>query len=204
MIRKHLILIGIIIALSLLLISTLNYPGGSQADLNSKGFDWKNNYLCNLFDIKAMNGTTNPARPWAVAGMFFLCLSAALFFIDFSKNIPLKGSSRIIRYAGTGSMAFAFLTVTSYHDIMVTLANTLALLSLFYITVFIFRSRLKLLKALSLACILIAYACTYVYYSGQYLEFLPILQKVDLFFIVTWIFCLNYYTEPADFIIAKK
>ena len=166
MIRKHLILIGIIIALSLLLISTLNYPGGSQADLNSKGFDWKNNYLCNLFDIKAMNGTTNLARPWAVAGMFFLCLSAALFFLDFSKKIPDKSSSRIIRYSGGGSMVFAFLTVTPYHDLMVTLANTLALVSLFYITVFIFRSKLSTLKILSVACLLIAYACTYIYYSG--------------------------------------
>ena len=204
MISKHLFLIGIVVAFTLLLISTLDYPGGSQANLNSMGFDWQNNYLCNLFDIKAMNGEDNLARPWAVAGMFFLCISAAIFFIDFSKKIPLKSASRVIRYTGAGSMAFAFLTVTSYHDLMITLANTLALVSLFYITIFIFRSGLKLLKVLSVICILMAYTCTYVYYSGQYLEFLPILQKVDLLFIVTWFLSLTYFTKPADFLIVKQ
>lgn len=204
MVRKHLVLIGIVVATGFLLISTIYYPGGSQADLNSPGYDWRNNYLSNLFNIKAMNGADNLARPWAVAGMFFLCLSTALFFIDFSKKIPLKSASQVIRYTGAGAMVFAFLTVTSYHDIMVTLANTLALLSLFYIIVFIFKTKMKLLKALSVVCILIAYSCTYIYYTRHYLDLLPILQKVDLLFILTWFLYLNYFTEPADFLIAKN
>lgn len=101
-------------------------------------------------------------------------------------------------------MVSAFLTVTSYHDLMVTLANTLALVSLFYITVFIFKSRLNYLKFLSVACILIAYACTYVYYSGQYVEYLPVLQKVDFLFMVTWFLSLLYFTKSADFVISKN
>jgi hypothetical protein len=204
MVRKNFIPIGLLLATLLLFISTRYYPGGSQADSSSPGYDWKNNYLCNLFDIKAMNGADNLARPWAVAGMFFLCLSTAFFFIDFSKKIPLKSASRVIRYSGAGSMVFAFLTVTPYHDIMVTLANTLALLSLFYITVFMFRTKLMLLKVLSAVCIFIAYVCTYVYYSGYYLELLPMLQKVDLLFIVTWFLGLTYFTKPVDFLITKQ
>jgi hypothetical protein len=204
MVKKHLILIGIILGTALLLISTMFYPGGSQADLNSPGYDWKNNYLCNLFDIKAMNGAYNQARTWAVAGMFFLCLSVALFFIDFSEKIPVKSASRIIRFSGTGAMIFAFLTVTSYHDLMVTLANTLALVSLFYITFFIFKTKMNLLKLLTVFCLLIAYACTYIYYTRHYLELLPFLQKVDLLFILTWLLCLNYFTEPADFLIKLR
>lgn len=168
------------------------------------GYDWKNNYLCNLFDPKAMNGLDNLSRPWAVAGMFFLCLSAAIFFIDFSKKIPLKGASGIVRYSGACSMVFAFLTVTSYHDLMVTLANTLALVSLFYIAVFIFKTKMNLLKLLTVICILIAYACTYIYYTRHYLNLLPILQKVDLLFIVSWLLSLNYFTQPADFLSAKN
>lgn len=199
MVIKHLILIGILLANTLLFVSTRYYPGGSQADLNSAGYDWKNNYLCNLFDIAAMNGAENPARPWAVTGMFFLCLSAALFFIGFSEKIPLKSAARVIRYTGAGAMIFAFLTVTSYHDLMVTLANTLALVSLFYITFFIFKTKMNLLKLLTGFCILIAYSCTYIYYTRHYLELLPFLQKVDMLFIVSWILCLNYYTTPADF-----
>lgn len=204
MVIKHLILIGILLATALLFVSTRYYPGGSQADLNSAGYDWKNNYLCNLFDITAMNGAENPARPWAVTGMFFLCLSAALFFIGFSEKIPLKSASRVIRYTGAGAMIFAFLTVTSYHDLMVTLANALALVSLFYISFFIFKTRMNLLKLLTVICILIAYACTYVYYSRQYLEFLPVLQKIDFIFIVVWFLSLVYFTKSADFAASKN
>jgi hypothetical protein len=37
-------------------VATLYYPGGSQYDKNSVGYDWKNNYLSYLFDAKAVNG----------------------------------------------------------------------------------------------------------------------------------------------------
>lgn len=43
MLRQYSILLGIIISLLLLLVATLYYPGGSQYDKNSVGYDWKNN-----------------------------------------------------------------------------------------------------------------------------------------------------------------
>jgi len=204
MVRKYSVLLGIIISAVLLLISTWYYPGGSQFDKNSVGYDWKNNYLSNLFSIKAMNGSDNASRPWAVVGMFFLCVSFALFFSRFSNKIPLRGAARIIKYAGVASMLFAFLSVTAYHDIMVTIANILALISLFYIAVFIFKSSLMFLKIISIVCILILYGCSYIYYTGHCLEFLPIMQKLGFGFCVIWFLCLEYLTKPADFQFQKK
>jgi hypothetical protein len=199
LLRKYSILIGIVISLFLLVVATLHYPGGSQYDQHSVGYDWKNNYLSNLFGDKAVNGADNAARPWAVAGTLFYCFSCSLFFIDFSKKISSKGAANIIRYCGVGSNVFAFLAVTPYHDTMVTVASTLGLISMFYIAVFVFRSRLHLLKALSVVCLLVFYSCNYMYYTRSYVEFLPIVQKLFLVITITWILSLQYLTTITDF-----
>jgi len=202
--KKHLLPAGITISLLLLFIATLYYPGGSQHDKNSIGYDWGNNYLCNLFSTKAVNGADNASKPWAVAGMLPLCISFALFFFEFSKRIPAKGPARIIRYCGAGAMVFAFFVVTSFHDTAVTLAGTLALISMFYITVFIFRAKLHFFSIFSVVCLLVFYSCNYVYYTRSYLEFLPILQKVLLSLTIAWVLSLLYFTESADFDPVKK
>jgi hypothetical protein len=199
LLRKYSILLGIIISLLLLLLATLHYPGGSQYDKNSIGYDWKNNYLSNLFDVKAVNGSENASRLWAVAGMLFLCASFALFFIEFSKKISSKGAAKIIRYCGVSAMIFAFLAVTPYHDAVIRLASTLALISMFYITVFLFKSRLHLLGILSVVCLLAFYSCNYIYFTRSYVEYLPIFQKIALAITITWVLFLQYFTSIADF-----
>jgi hypothetical protein len=199
MLKKHVILLGIIISLLFLIIATRYYPGGSQYDKNAIGYSWKNNYLSNLFSPKAVNGSANASRFWAVPGMLSLCLSFALFFFEFSKKIPVKGAANIVRYFGTSAMLFAFLVVTPYHDQMVTITSTLALVSMFYITVFIFRSQLLLFKITSIVCLLALYICNYVYYTRNYLEFLPVFQKVALAITITWMLTLQYFTTSADF-----
>jgi hypothetical protein len=108
MFRKYSILLGIPIALFLLLVSTLNYPGGSHHDKNSLGYDWKNNYLSNLFTEKAVNGSANAFRVWAISGMSLLCVSFALFFIEFPKKISSKGAATAIRTCGVCAMIFSF------------------------------------------------------------------------------------------------
>jgi hypothetical protein len=190
---------AVIASAILLYVATVYYPGGSQHDIHSVGYDWQNNYLSNLFSEKAINGMANTSRPWSVGGMFFLSLSFALFFIQFSKKISSTGAAKVIRYAGIASMICAFLTVTPYHDKMVTLASTLALLSMFYITIFVFKSKLHFFKILCVAALLVTYCCNYVYYTGNYLAWLPIMQKLDLLLAVTWILTLQYFTEREDF-----
>jgi len=199
MLRKYSILFGIIIGLLLLFIATLYYPGGSQYDRNAAGYDWKNNYLSNLFGPKAMNGADNASRPWAVAGMFFLCAGIVVFFIEFPKKIPSKGAARVVTWFGAGGMLCAFLAVTPYHDIMITIASTLVLVSMFYITVFVFRSKLHLFKILCVIGLIVPYCCNYVYYTGHYLAFLPIMQKVCIATTITWVLALQYFTTTNDF-----
>jgi hypothetical protein len=131
--------------------------------------------------------------------MLFLCTSFALFFVEFSRKISSRGAAKIIRYCGVGAMIFAFLAVTPYHDAVIRIASTLAPISMFYITVFVFKSRLHLLGILSVVCLLVAYGCNYIYFTRSYVEYLPVFQKIALAITITWILSLQYFTSIADF-----
>ncbi len=198
MIKKYAVLIGIIVSLLLIYIATLVYPGGSLFDKGSVGFDWTKNFISNLFAEKAVNGLHNPAQMWAYAGMIFLSVSFAIFFIGYSKKIPAKGAANIIKYLGAGNMPFTFLIVTPLHDLMVTIASTLFLVSLFYITVFILKSRLHLFKFLCIICLLIFYYTLYLYGSGNW-DWLPVMQKITFFSSILLILGLEYFTKKEDF-----
>ncbi len=196
--KKHLVLIGIIISLFLLFIATTVYPGGSLFDKNSVGFSWSKNFISNLFGAKAVNGSDNPARIWADGGMIFLSVSFAIFFIEFSKKIPAKGAAKIVKYFGTGGMLCTFLIVTPLHDIMITLSSTMFLVSIFYITVFVLKSRLHLFKVLCIICLLIFYYTLYLYGSGHYV-LLPVMQKITFVTTIILVLSLQYFTKKEDF-----
>lgn len=175
MVKKYSVLITIVIFLILLLTAVIVYPGGSYFNKNSIGFDWKENFITNLFDAKALNGLDNPARPWAIAGITFFSISFGNFYYYFSEKIASSQGKFIIKYAGITSMIFAFLIVTPYHDIMVTCTDILSLLTLFYITVFVFKTKLFFHKVICSICIFTLYLITYIYYSGVLLFILPTL-----------------------------
>jgi hypothetical protein len=198
--KKHILLIGISLSLLLLTISAAHYPGGSQHDKNAIGYDFQHNYLCNLFNQKAVNGMDNTtSRIWAMGGMLCLCASLSLFFARFSRKIPNVTSAKIIKYCGICSMFLAFLVITPYHDLMTTLSSVAALIALFYITVSIFKSKQPIFKWLCGLCLAILYLNNYIYYTQHFLEFLPILQKISFFMVVTLILGLDYFTQKKDF-----
>ncbi|MEO7835513.1 MAG: hypothetical protein ABIR50_09345 [Ginsengibacter sp.] len=196
--QKHSVLLGIIISIVLLVIAMSVYPGGSLADKNAVSFDWKENFISNLFGAKAVNGAYNPSRIWADIGMMFLSLSFAIFFIGYSKKIRAKGAGNVIKYFGAGGMLCTFLIVTPMHDLMVTISSTLYLVSLFYITVFIFKTKLHWFKFCCVICLLLLYATLYLYGTGHW-NFLAIMQKITLASSILLILGLQYFTKKEDF-----
>jgi hypothetical protein len=198
MLKKHLILIGILISLALFGVSVSLYPGGSMFDKNSVGFLWTQNFISNLFGEKAFNGAPNPSRYWGMAAMFFLSAALAVFFINYAKRIPNRGSSNVIKYLGAGGMIATFLIATPLHDIMATVASTLFLVCLFYITVFIYKTRLHVFKVLCTVCMLIFYYTLYIYGSGD-VSTLPIWQKINFGGMILLVLGLEYFTKPEDF-----
>ncbi|MCG2611403.1 hypothetical protein LZZ90_07780 [Flavobacterium sp. SM15] len=197
-IKKHTVLLGMTVSLSLVFIATLVYPGGSLFDKNSIGFDWTKNFISNLFAEKAINGLENPSRIWADVGVFLFSMSLALFFIGFSKRIPDKHAAKVVKYLGAGGTFFTFLIVTPLHDQMIVVSGTMFLVSIFYITVFVLKSKLHFFKFLCITSLLIFYYTMYLYGSGDF-ELLAIMQKVTFVSKIILILSLEYFTTKEDF-----
>lgn len=198
MARKYSVLICIIISVILVIIAALMYPGGSILDRNSLGFDWTKNFISNLFAEKAINGAANPGRIWAIAGMAFHSIGDGLFFLHMSKKFLLKHVIVVLKVVGYANMLSSFLIVTHLHDIMVTISATLSLLGLFYITVFILKTKLHMLKVFCIACLLIFYFTLYLYGSGNW-GLLAIMQKVSFICFILLVLLLEYTTGKKDF-----
>lgn len=200
MIKKHSILIGIIVGVVLLILATFYYPGGTYEDVNSKGYDWTNNYISNLLGPLAVNGADNPARPLAVLGVLFLTISFGIFFVKFSDRIKIKSASFVIKYFGILATILGFITVVpAMHDLMVTASSILTLLIFFYITVMVIKSKLNWIKVLSICFLSIFYVGAYMYFTRSFLEYMPIMQKIIFLIKIIWILSLEYLTRKEDF-----
>lgn len=196
---RHLFPLGIACSIALLTVAVNTYPGGNQINANAIGFDWKQNYLCNLFGETAVNGAPNGARLWAVGGWFILCAAFVAFFVLFSPNIGATRAARVIRYCGILGMIAAFLVVTPLHNVAITATLIFLMISVLYITIFVFKSKKIWLKILALLTIVIAYSTATIYYTRFHLEILPTMQKATLMAFLTWFLSLNYLTTARDF-----
>ena len=182
----------IFLYIALYIFSASLYPGGSSINIHSEGFDWINNYWCNLTDQTAVNGMDNPARPLAIAAMIILCIGLGIFFYLFSesrsKNIYWK---HIIKYGGIMAMACTILVFTDLHNIMIGIASVFGLVALIGVFVVLIQNRSISLLGLGFLCMLLLAANNYVYYSGMFLTALPLLQKVSTGVFLLWILLIN-------------
>ena len=198
MVKKYSVLICLVISVILIIIATLVYPGGSLLDKNSIGFDWSKNFLSNLFATKAINGSVNHGRIWAVIGMAFHSVGYGIFFINMSKKISSRQWANILKFIGATNILFIFLIATALHDVGV-ISIILTLLGLFTITVFILKSKLHLLKFCRIICLLTFY-CFFSLFGFGYLGLAVIMQKVYNTSSMLLVLGLEYFTKYEDFI----
>lgn len=196
--RKYSVLICVIVSIAFLVIATLLYPGGSILDKNSVGFDWTKNFFSNLFLTKALNGADNPARIWALFGMLFNSIGYGLFFFHTSRKIRHNHTALVLKSIGIANTVFTFLIATPLHDIMVTVSSTLTMLGLFYITVFIVRTKLIWMKLFCITSLLIFYFTLYLYGAGDW-GLLAVMQKVSFLCFMSLILTIEYFITQADF-----
>lgn len=202
MIKKHSVLICVVISVVFITIAASVYPGGSLPDKNSVGFDWTKNFISNLFSEKAMNGADNTSRVWALIGMAFHALGYGIFFIRMSKKIPSKHAANVLLVVGVANVLFNILITTSLHDIMVTISSTLTLMGLFYITVFVLKTKRHWLKIFCIICLLTFYYTLFLYGAGNW-GLLAIMQKLAFVVSMLLILILEYFTRKDDFIQVK-
>ena len=202
MVKKYSVLICLVISVILMVIATLVYPGGSLLDKNSIGFDWSKNYLSNLFATKAINGSENPGWIWALIGMAFHSVGYGIFFINMSKKMSSRHAAPVLKFIGAANIIFIFLIATPLHDVG-TISIILTLIGLFYITIFILKSKLHLLKFCCIICLLTFY-CFFSLFGFGYLGLAVIMQKVYIISSMLLVLGLEYFTKYEDFIQIKS
>jgi hypothetical protein len=197
-IKNHAVLICIVISVSLVSIAAALYPGGSLLDMDSEGFDWTKNFITNLFQDNALNGKENPGRIWAIIGIAFHALGYGIFFINMSKKISNNHGEKVLKIVGISNILFTFLIATPLHDMMVTISSTLAMLGIFYITVFTLKTKLHLIKIFCILSMLIFYYTLFLYGLGDW-GLLAIMQKVAFTVSMLLVLVLEYFTKQTDF-----
>lgn len=184
--------LGILVFVGLYVYAASLYPGGSQADEYSIGFDWINNYWCNLLNEKGINGETNKGRLPAIIANVILCSSLIVFFVQFSNSfVQHQLWKKIIPLSGSISMIFSMLVFTSYHDLMTILSSIFGIFAVVGIIREIYLSELTLYKITGLFCVLLLLFNNYIYYSEHLIVALPLLQKITFAIILSWIVGLN-------------
>lgn len=182
-------LFGTILFVVLYIAATLFYPGGSQADKNSTGFSWINNYWCNLLNEKAINGQYNPAKPIAITAMLILCSTLTFFWLLFPKHTNLSNNLKlIIQISGALSMITAFFLFTDMnHDLITNLASFFGFVATAGTFIGLFKIRWYRLFILGLFNLLLVALNNYVYYTNGLIVYLPVIQKITFAAFLFWI-----------------
>ncbi|WP_240315504.1 hypothetical protein [Aquimarina longa] len=140
-----------------------------------------------------INKISNPARPFSILAMIILCISLAIFFIQFATKFSTGLFwKNTIRISGTLSMIFAILIFTKYHDLMTILSSFFAVFVVAGIIRQIYKSKMTLFKISGIVCIVFLVLNNYIYYSEHFIKVLPLLQKITFAFILIWILGLNH------------
>jgi hypothetical protein len=196
---------GILLFIILYIIAAMLYPGGSQTDINSKGFSWINNYWCNLLNQNAMNGQYNPARPAALTGMVVLCFSLSIFWYVFPQHIGFKKYGRlIIQLSGMLSMIVAVFLFTPLHDTIINVAALFGLIALVGTFTGLYKIRWYSLLYFGIFNILLVGLNNYVYYTKGLIIYLPVIQKISFVSFLFWICCIDirlYQKTKTGFIV---
>ena len=184
--------IGSLLFVILYIIAALLYPGGSGADKAAIGYNWTNNYWCNLLSEKAINGQTNTARPVAITAMFILGLSLSTFWILFPALSQLKKYHKLlIQFAGTACMLTSFLLLTSIdHDLTINTSSAFGLIAMFGTLIALYQLKWKWLFAVGLFNLLLVALNNYLYHSNE-MMYLPVVQKISFLSFLGWICFIN-------------
>ena len=99
--KRHIILVrlplvGMFLFVILFLVATLQYTTGLETSVSGLGFNFKENYLCDLLDTNTLDGSINPAHLTARIALIIICFSLILFWYELPKLFPVKSNTLTI------------------------------------------------------------------------------------------------------------
>jgi hypothetical protein len=190
--KKNLTLSGGSLFLALSFYAALIYPGGSQTDLKSVGFQWRTNYWCELMNPEAQNGQTNPGMPFAVAGMFCLGVAMSCFFNRLPELCPTTtAQARIVRGGSVAASIFAVLLFSDYHHLMLLGFSIFTFITILTALIILLENRRYYSFFSGLTVFLLIQLNNFIYYHGWQKVNLPWIQKLSILTVVFWVQILS-------------
>ena len=186
---------GIIAFAFLYVLASMQYPGGSQADPQSMGFSWMNNYFCNLLNKTAINGKPNLGQPFALASLLVLALSLALFWWSFPHYLPLSQfQTKMIKITGVSSMIIACLLFTNInHDLITNTASLFGLIAILTSMWALYQNKRTAIVVFGLLNLVLVLINNWLYYDASLIKYLPLVQKISFASVLIWIIWINMY-----------
>jgi len=180
--------LGIGLFIVLYLISAYLYPGGSNADKTSVGYNWADNYWCDLLSHYAKNGELNDSRVVAMSAMVILCASLSLFWYYLPQFFHIsRAGGAVIRYTGISSMVLALFIFTNYHDLVIYSSVVLGIIALLGTFRALYLKKEYKLVGGGIICLFLIGINNYIYTTGNYIDTLPIMQKAAFFAFLLWV-----------------
>lgn len=188
---RHLVrisFIGIFVFSGLYIVASLFYNGGNNIDKSASGFDWANNYWCELISPIGKNGQANKAYPIALVGAVILFITLSAFWIGAPHAIISNQKiSAVTSYLGLGSMVFAISMLSGqYHDLLISIAGALGVTAIAILLFHLHSNNHRGLFYLGIFCVLLCGVNNYVYYTGRFITYLPIIQKISFVLFLSW------------------
>jgi len=174
---------GVLAGTALLGLATTAYPGG---------YRWSEHTISALFQPATPGGVANPARPLAVTGVLAAMSGIALLFHLTSNQAGSAFQKKAIRTGGISSTAFATLTVTLLHDLMVGLSLVCFVVALCAVLHMLYRERARILFTLGVLFVAIELGTAVLYFGQVFLEWLPAGQKAALVLIGLWLLAVQH------------
>ncbi|WP_297693821.1 hypothetical protein [uncultured Eudoraea sp.] len=171
----------------LYILAALNYPGGSWVVMDQEGFNFWNNYLCDLLDRNAINGEINPARFFARGSLGVLCVSLILLWYFLPGLFSKKGVNVVVMWlAGLLALVITMSLTSGTHDITVRIAGVFGVIAFISCFIELYKAKYFSLVYFGIACLIIFLVNYYIYETGTFIRSLPVIQKVTFICFILW------------------
>lgn len=189
---RHAPTAGLAVAFGLFLAAAFVYPGGTQWQADTVGFDCSRNFVCSLFAEQALNGEHNPARTLAIAALLLTCASLGVLFFAISRSTTSRRHRSAIEIAGIGTAVYTALVATPMHDLVVSIGLGFGLVAFVSVLHLMWRERRRALVVWGIALVTLKVASAVSYYGDVRYDWLPVLQKLGIAVGVGWLLAVHY------------
>lgn len=183
---------GVCIYIILYIVSAQMYPGGSDIHPQREGFDWINNFWCDLTDHITESGAINPAKPIAILAMAILCFSIATLSYFVGKYFIEIPASKLIFYFTAAAMIFANFAYSAFHDYAVYLAGISGIIPLGLTFYGLYKRKMWHLFNIGAFAMFLLILNFFIYKTRIFYTALPLIQKFTFLSFMFWISTLNF------------